>query len=515
MQELFSNNAITALNGAINSAVTTIVVDDASSFPQTPGQFRISIQNELMLVTYVSGNTWTVQRGIENTTPASHGDGQVVKLILTNESIQGLIRGKVAEEHQGIYLMSCHKSTNERAYLLSSPNGKRWNTLNPRHFFNPITGNQRDVSITNFNGQYLVAHTNSTNTFWTLLKSIDLLDWEHVADVDMTSIASLHRVWAPEFFIDDDGTLRVFTSCSTGGVLTNFQIYEQHLDDPDDLTDWTNPVLLTGTSLRTNMIDAYCVRKAGFYHIWYKDDTTKFVEIMRSASLLTGYTIYKGTDWAGWGSGLEGPTLVKINEDTWRIWLNENSGFDSVAVYYSDSSSDDWGTATWSSKVAINTPWVVAHPTILFVKDFPTIRNMFALFQEKSRPLGAELVITVAQSIPDITTTPLDWDAATYDDIPFWDNATKLVVNAPGYYMISARVVWAANTTGRRTLDILINGTTIRGGVSQGVGASNFTQATCISQFLTEDDYVEATVFQNSTVALNVASAQMQIVRLF
>jgi hypothetical protein len=51
-------------------------------FPTT-GQFRIKIDAELMLVTAVSGTTFTVTRGIEGSTAASHANGATVTHILT------------------------------------------------------------------------------------------------------------------------------------------------------------------------------------------------------------------------------------------------------------------------------------------------------------------------------------------------------------------------------------------------------------------------------------------------
>lgn len=80
--EQFANNASSTLNGAINNVVTTLVVQSATLFP-TQGQFRILIDSEIMLVTGVSGTTYTVTRGTEGTTAASHSNGVPVTHILT------------------------------------------------------------------------------------------------------------------------------------------------------------------------------------------------------------------------------------------------------------------------------------------------------------------------------------------------------------------------------------------------------------------------------------------------
>lgn len=70
----FQNIPVTDLNGAINSAVTSIVVDSALGFPN-PGPYRILIDNEQMQVVGGYGTlTWTVIRAVDGTIAASHAD---------------------------------------------------------------------------------------------------------------------------------------------------------------------------------------------------------------------------------------------------------------------------------------------------------------------------------------------------------------------------------------------------------------------------------------------------------
>lgn len=80
--ERFANNAATTLNGAINNSTTSVVVTSAAAFPSA-GNFRILIDSEILLVTSVSGNTFTVTRGVEGTTAASHSDAAAVTHVLT------------------------------------------------------------------------------------------------------------------------------------------------------------------------------------------------------------------------------------------------------------------------------------------------------------------------------------------------------------------------------------------------------------------------------------------------
>jgi hypothetical protein len=88
--EQYTNSASTTLNGSINNSVTSLVVTSATPFPTT-GNFRILIDSELMLVTAVSSTTFTVTRGIESTSAASHSSGATVTEILTAGSyVQGI-----------------------------------------------------------------------------------------------------------------------------------------------------------------------------------------------------------------------------------------------------------------------------------------------------------------------------------------------------------------------------------------------------------------------------------------
>jgi len=83
--EQFANLAITELSASIDDSQTEIIVVDPSSFP-TSGDFRLNIDDELFLVTGVSGSTWTVTRGIEGTTAITHDAGAIVSNVLTLES---------------------------------------------------------------------------------------------------------------------------------------------------------------------------------------------------------------------------------------------------------------------------------------------------------------------------------------------------------------------------------------------------------------------------------------------
>ncbi len=87
--EKFANAAQTTLDGAIDDTTTSVVVTSATAFP-TAGNFRILVGTEIMLVTGVSGDTFTVTRGVESTVAAAHVNNRVVTCVLTKSAIDSV-----------------------------------------------------------------------------------------------------------------------------------------------------------------------------------------------------------------------------------------------------------------------------------------------------------------------------------------------------------------------------------------------------------------------------------------
>jgi hypothetical protein len=104
--ERFSNLAATTLDGSIADSDTSIDVTDGSTFPSV-GNFRIIIEDEIILVTARSSNTLTVVRGIENTSAASHADDTAVTHVVTAgglaQTLRDNIPGYMSRPVMGIY----------------------------------------------------------------------------------------------------------------------------------------------------------------------------------------------------------------------------------------------------------------------------------------------------------------------------------------------------------------------------------------------------------------------------
>ena len=96
-----SNNAVAKLSSNINSSQTSLTVDDASIFPDAP--FLITVNDEIMRVTKISGNSLTVQRGREGTSASSHNAGSNVENNFTAGTYQALVDEiKALKQQSGI-----------------------------------------------------------------------------------------------------------------------------------------------------------------------------------------------------------------------------------------------------------------------------------------------------------------------------------------------------------------------------------------------------------------------------
>jgi len=84
------NNAHGILNADITADDTSLTLQtgEGANFPDPP--FHITVDDEIMEVTAVNGDTFTITRGVEGTTATAHSAGAVVHLNLTAEIIKEL-----------------------------------------------------------------------------------------------------------------------------------------------------------------------------------------------------------------------------------------------------------------------------------------------------------------------------------------------------------------------------------------------------------------------------------------
>ena len=86
-----TNQVSTTLNGGITDVATSAVVTSASGWP-TEGDFYAAINDEIVLVTNVSGTTWTIVRGQCGTTAAAQANGATITGNITAEEFENRMK---------------------------------------------------------------------------------------------------------------------------------------------------------------------------------------------------------------------------------------------------------------------------------------------------------------------------------------------------------------------------------------------------------------------------------------
>lgn len=174
--EYLKNNASTTLNGSIDDNDTTLVVTSTTPFP-AQGNFRVKIDTELLLVTGVAGTTWTVERGIEGTTAASHASSTPVIHVLTEKGLEtyvgeyileGLTSARPAAEKAGRLYLPNDSQT------IFRDNGSSWDAYGPLWKLTPPDNadyswaNQQSATATARNDGILMTGGTAGASQWTV-----------------------------------------------------------------------------------------------------------------------------------------------------------------------------------------------------------------------------------------------------------------------------------------------------------------------------------------------------------
>src|SRR6478752_3067700 len=133
----------------------------------------------------------------------------------------------------------------------------------------------------------------------------------------------MKHTWAPEWFKDTDGSIHLIVSIDTS--TTQFKSYLFTASD-DTLGKWEAPKPL---GIGPNYIDTFVVKIGAQYHAFTKNETTKFIEHATADALTGPWTFVGKDDWAGFGSGKEGPALFQLDNGQWRLLMDcyGNCGF--------------------------------------------------------------------------------------------------------------------------------------------------------------------------------------------
>lgn len=262
------------------------------------------------------------------------------------------------------YVFSTFKGDDAAGMKLSiytSADALNFTLLADTGFGGPV-GYLRDPSIMKYiDGKYYVAYTDppadsccGKEDHFSIAWSTDLTNWTNLTTVS-AGVPGVAHTWAPEWFVEGS-TVYVTANIDTLNTDSDFKPYLFTAQDAT-LTSWSGPVAL---GFGPNYIDSFVLKVGATYHAFAKNETTRYCE-HATASSLTGPWTFVGTgNWAGWGSGMEGPAVVQLDDGTWRIFMDGQGSVPFVTATSPDLSA-------WSAWVALpdGLGSVVRHGTVI------------------------------------------------------------------------------------------------------------------------------------------------------
>lgn len=343
-------------------------------------------------------------------------------------------------------------SPGESLYVLRGTDGL---TFSPVYSdFTAPSGGIRDPSVFKYaaDGNFYVVYTAGNFggvTYFGLAKSTDGITFTFVQNVSVSGLSGVVQVWAPEWFVDGDGSVHVLFAYSTGG---NHAIAEVHPSTSDLSAGWSTPVAVTGSAIASDAIDPFVDKVGSTYYLWHKDESAKRIIYATSTALTSGYNSGVTGDWAGWVAGIsganaiEGASLLRPNNGNVRIYMDayNTSGPVLKGLYYSEIAVGSYPSGTWSAPAAV-TPspptFTTRHGTVIITASIAV------------SPATAER--GQAGQTTTLTATGIDLDAAVAGDFSL-DHGTITGYNSTTHVLTFT--AWTSN--GAMTLTHTATGAT-------------------------------------------------------
>jgi hypothetical protein len=246
-------------------------------------------------------------------------------------------------------------SSESNMYVYQSSDGLNFSLLHGPAY-TPPSGLVRDPSIMKHtDGYYYILYTtNWTGTNFGIARSSNLTTWTYYTTVNISNPTPVNT-WAPEWYIEGS-TINVIVSLSSGsyGPFKAYKLTAQN----SALTSWSAPAELTG--IGPNYIDTFIVKLGSTYHAFSKNETTKYIEHATATSLTGPYTWVGTGNWAGWGSGKEGPSIFQLDNGQWRIFMDCYTG-----CGYLTATSSNLNTWSGTSTVPGGLSGFIRHGTVM------------------------------------------------------------------------------------------------------------------------------------------------------
>ena len=239
----------------------------------------------------------------------------------------------------------------------------------------------RDPSIRYHNGAFYVCLAESGQTF-KILKSTDLIDWTVASFNVIERDDKYPAIWAPDLFIDDDGSAYVYFSKQKGynskGHERTFDIYVSKADDIENPKfDRAQKISLAGYD---NVIDAHVHKINGQYYMIVKDEKyrtnndNKSPALFRSDDPINNFVEIK--NWAL--NAVRGYEGFSIAEADGRIYIyadNYSGKYDAEPLsHHTVWITDDIEHGSFRAEY-VESERPMRHGSVIFIDD-PTVEKM-------------------------------------------------------------------------------------------------------------------------------------------
>jgi len=248
-------------------------------------------------------------------------------------------------------------ASEQHLFIFTSPDASNWTQLADTGFTGP-TGVLRDPSIIKNpgDGKWYIAYTvyswNQNSTYFNIASSTDLYTWTHVTSVN-AGVAGTSYTWAPEFYIEA-GTVYAIVSLSPSNSPWAFRSY-YYTALNNSLSSWSGPTAMSG--LGPNKIDTSVIKRQGVYHAFTQNGDTLYQEHATASSLAGPWTYVQTGNWAGWGSGKEGPDIFQKSDGSYAIF---SDWYPSNGIYQATSSD----LTNWSAQSSVSSLSSKRHGTV-------------------------------------------------------------------------------------------------------------------------------------------------------
>ena len=353
----------------------------------------------------------------------------------------------VAEDNGYVFANFLGNGTGyESLSMFYSPDGKTLFGGENNPVYTPADGyGLRDPSIIYWNDRFYVTYTtrDGQNKDIAIASSATghAGSWSLVTKVNVSAAPGLEKAWAPEFVIDGS-SVYIFFSRLTSNIGSMFYVKATNTA----LSSWSAPVKSSWTDEPGHHIDGVPVKSAedGKWYLFYTTGTD--INRAVATSLTTPWTTDKVGNWAGWGTGIEGPTMVRDN-GKYRIYFDRFIA--GTGLHYSESSSLN---GPWSTPVrVVGTPYLLKssegfrHGSVVKLTD-PVARNKVLAAQMLPRVKGNHSEFQNAPGIPinKDTKTVIQWVVPDENEMV---NSSLVTFTEGGSFRLNEYCIYSISVT--------------------------------------------------------------------